>query len=53
MHETPDDLAALQELLDRSYGPEWEHEFLDSGPIYARIDADRMFTFHMPAGGSG
>jgi nitroimidazol reductase NimA-like FMN-containing flavoprotein (pyridoxamine 5'-phosphate oxidase superfamily) len=28
------------------YGPEWE-EFLDSGPVYARIDADRMFTFHM------
>ena len=29
------------------YGPDWE-EFLDSGPIYARIDADRMFTFAMP-----
>jgi nitroimidazol reductase NimA-like FMN-containing flavoprotein (pyridoxamine 5'-phosphate oxidase superfamily) len=28
------------------YGPQWE-EFLDSGPVYARIDADRMFTFHM------
>ena len=28
------------------YGPEWE-TFLDSGPVYARIDADRMFTFHM------
>jgi Pyridoxamine 5'-phosphate oxidase len=27
------------------YGPQWE-EFLDSGPVYARIDADRMFTFH-------
>ena len=26
------------------YGPEWE-EFLDSGPVYARIEADRMFTF--------
>jgi hypothetical protein len=28
------------------YGPEWE-EFLDSGPVYARVEADRMFTFHM------
>jgi hypothetical protein len=29
------------------YGDEWESTFLDSGPIYARIDAERMFTFHM------
>lgn len=29
------------------YGPGWV-EFLDSGPVYARIDADRMFTFWMP-----
>ena len=38
-----------QTLLDiyvPRYGPQWE-EFLDSGPTYARIDADRMFTFHM------
>jgi nitroimidazol reductase NimA-like FMN-containing flavoprotein (pyridoxamine 5'-phosphate oxidase superfamily) len=28
------------------YGEGWE-EFLDSGPVYARIDADRMFTFQM------
>ena len=28
------------------YGPEWEN-FLDSGPLYARIDAEKMFTFHM------
>jgi len=27
------------------YGPDWE-TFLDSGPLYARIEADRMFTFH-------
>jgi hypothetical protein len=33
------------------YGPEWE-EFLDSGPIYARIEPDRMFTFHMEASGA-
>jgi hypothetical protein len=29
------------------YGPEWE-EFLDSGPVHWRIEAERMFTFHMP-----
>ena len=28
------------------YGEQWER-FLDSGPVYARIDADKMFTFHM------
>jgi hypothetical protein len=28
------------------YGPEWE-TFLDSGPVYARIEADKMFTFHI------
>ena len=99
MHETDEDIAGLQALLDRSMasagahlneiiteerrltatvvcerlqgmsllvlatvssdgrplcGPvdgifEWEN-FLDSGPVYARIDADRMFTFHMETG---
>ena len=42
-----------QTLLDiyvPRYGPEWEEEFLDSGPVYARIDAERMFTFHMVSG---
>ena len=42
---------ALLEVYVPRYGPEWEHDFLDSGPMYARIEADRMFTFHMPAGG--
>jgi len=28
------------------YGSEWE-TFLDSGPVYARIDASKMFVFHM------
>lgn len=40
-----------QTLLDvyvPRYGSEWE-SFLDSGPVYARIDADRMFAFLMPA----
>ena len=26
------------------YGAEWE-QFLDSGPVYARIEAERMFAF--------
>jgi hypothetical protein len=36
----------LLEVYLPRYGPEWE-TFLDSGPVYARIAADRMFTFHM------
>jgi nitroimidazol reductase NimA-like FMN-containing flavoprotein (pyridoxamine 5'-phosphate oxidase superfamily) len=39
--------AALLSVYVPRYGPEWE-AFLDSGPVYARIDADRMHTFHMP-----
>jgi nitroimidazol reductase NimA-like FMN-containing flavoprotein (pyridoxamine 5'-phosphate oxidase superfamily) len=38
---------ALLEVYVPRYGPEWE-EFLDSGPVYARIDADRMFCFSAP-----
>jgi nitroimidazol reductase NimA-like FMN-containing flavoprotein (pyridoxamine 5'-phosphate oxidase superfamily) len=37
----------LLEVYVPRYGEEWE-QFLDSGPVYARIDAERMFTFHMP-----
>jgi hypothetical protein len=40
-----------QTLLDiyvPQYGADWEGEFLDSGPTYARIEAERMFTFSMP-----
>jgi hypothetical protein len=40
---------ALLDIYVPRYGPEWE-EFLDSGPVYARIEADRMFTFAMPGG---
>jgi len=39
-----------QTLLDvyvPRYGPDWETEFLDTGPVYARIEAERMFTFLM------
>jgi hypothetical protein len=38
-----------QTLLDTSVprdGAQWEC-FLDAGPGYARIDAERMFTFHL------
>ena len=38
---------ALLDVYVPRYGPEWEHDFLDSGPLYARIEADRMFTFQM------
>jgi nitroimidazol reductase NimA-like FMN-containing flavoprotein (pyridoxamine 5'-phosphate oxidase superfamily) len=45
--------AFRQTLLDiyvPRYGAGWEADFLDAvSPVYARIDADRMFTFHMPA----
>lgn len=40
-----------QVLLDvyvPRYGPQWER-FLDSGPLYARIDAERMFAFCLQA----
>lgn len=39
---------ALLEVYVPRYGPDWE-QFLDSGPVYARIDAERMFTFAMRA----
>jgi nitroimidazol reductase NimA-like FMN-containing flavoprotein (pyridoxamine 5'-phosphate oxidase superfamily) len=35
---------ALLDLYVPRYGPEWER-FLDSGPVYARIVAERMFVF--------
>jgi hypothetical protein len=37
---------ALLDLYVPRYGPDWEHDFLDSGPVYARIEPERMFTFH-------
>jgi nitroimidazol reductase NimA-like FMN-containing flavoprotein (pyridoxamine 5'-phosphate oxidase superfamily) len=55
----PVDVAALEHaafrrtLLDiyiPRYGQEWE-KFLDSGSVYARIDARRMFAFHTPEPG--
>jgi hypothetical protein len=35
---------ALLEVYLPRYGDEWV-EFLDSGPLYARIEAERMFAF--------
>jgi hypothetical protein len=44
----------LLEIYTPRYGPEWEQQFLDGGaegpeqaPVYARIEAERMFTFQM------
>ncbi len=39
--------ATLLEIYVPRYGAEFE-EFIDSGPVYARIDAERMFTFSSP-----
>jgi nitroimidazol reductase NimA-like FMN-containing flavoprotein (pyridoxamine 5'-phosphate oxidase superfamily) len=50
---SPEHTALRQTLLDvytPVHGDGWEKDFLDAvSPLYARIDADRMFTFHMPA----
>jgi hypothetical protein len=42
---------ALLEVYVPLYGADWER-FIDSGPVYARIEAQRMFTFHMELPGS-
>jgi nitroimidazol reductase NimA-like FMN-containing flavoprotein (pyridoxamine 5'-phosphate oxidase superfamily) len=51
--DAPEHAAFRQTLLDvytPRYGDSWETDFLEAvSPVYARIDADRMFTFHMPA----
>ena len=46
--QAPEGAELRQALLDiyvPRYGPEWETSFLDSGPMFARIDAERMFTY--------
>jgi nitroimidazol reductase NimA-like FMN-containing flavoprotein (pyridoxamine 5'-phosphate oxidase superfamily) len=48
---SPEHAGFRRTLLDiyvPRYGEQWE-QFIDSGPVYARIDATRMFTFFMPA----
>jgi nitroimidazol reductase NimA-like FMN-containing flavoprotein (pyridoxamine 5'-phosphate oxidase superfamily) len=45
----PEGAELRQTLLDiyvPRYGESWA-EMLESGAVYARIDAERMFTFHM------
>jgi len=39
--------SALLDIYVPRYGEQWE-QFIDSGPVYARIDATRVFTFFMP-----
>ena len=38
--------AGLQQAYRDVYGPDWGH-LAEQGARYARIEADRMFTFHM------
>jgi hypothetical protein len=48
--KAPEHAEYRQTLLDiyvPRYGPEWE-QFLDSGPLHARIDAEKMFTLKVP-----
>jgi nitroimidazol reductase NimA-like FMN-containing flavoprotein (pyridoxamine 5'-phosphate oxidase superfamily) len=48
--KAPEGAGLRQALLDiyvPRYGEQWESELLDTGPVYARIDADRLFTFTM------
>jgi hypothetical protein len=40
---------ALLDVYIPLYGAGYE-KFIDSGPVYARIDAERMFTFFMAPG---
>jgi nitroimidazol reductase NimA-like FMN-containing flavoprotein (pyridoxamine 5'-phosphate oxidase superfamily) len=47
----PENAGFRQSLIDiyvPRYGEKWATEFLDSGPVYARIEADKVFTFSMP-----
>ena len=43
--------SALLEVYVPRYGPGWP-EFLDSGPVYLRIEAERMFAVDVTAGSS-
>ena len=49
--EHADFRRALLDVYVPLYGAGWE-QFIDSGPVYARIDARRMFTYFV-APGSG
>ena len=41
----------MLEVYTPRYGARWE-DFLDSGPVYARIEAERMFALDVTAGAS-
>jgi hypothetical protein len=46
----PENQEFRQTVLDiylPRYGPEWEKNIMDAGAAYARIEAERMFTFAM------
>jgi hypothetical protein len=50
--QSPEDAGFRQALIDiyvPRYGESWVTDFLDTGPMYARIEAEKMFTYHMPA----
>jgi nitroimidazol reductase NimA-like FMN-containing flavoprotein (pyridoxamine 5'-phosphate oxidase superfamily) len=50
--EAPESAGFRQAVLDiyvPRYGAQWESEVLGSGAAYARIDADRLFTYAMDA----
>jgi nitroimidazol reductase NimA-like FMN-containing flavoprotein (pyridoxamine 5'-phosphate oxidase superfamily) len=47
----PEHKELRQTVLDiyvPRYGPEWETNIMDAGAAYARIEAEKMFTFAMP-----
>jgi nitroimidazol reductase NimA-like FMN-containing flavoprotein (pyridoxamine 5'-phosphate oxidase superfamily) len=37
--------AAILDIYVPRYGPEWEEDIMNSGALYARIEAERMFTY--------
>lgn len=43
--------SVLLDLYVPRYGPQWQ-EFLDSGPLYYRIEAERMFAIDVTAASS-
>ena len=48
----PDGLrATLLEVYTPRYGAQWA-DFLDSGPVYARIEADRMYALDVTVAAS-
>jgi hypothetical protein len=47
----PENAGFRRSLIDiyvPRYGESWATDFLESGPMYARIEADKVFTFSMP-----